>query len=197
MATVTWPIPGYPTVVLTEDRRQISVRPMEAKDEGALLAFFQRVPEEDLRYLKEDVVSPGVIHGWAEDLDYRRVIPLLALAGDRVIADATLHRRRQVARRHVGEVRVVVDPEFRNRGLGRNLLLKLVEVAGTLGLKKVLFEVVAEREEPARKAAQLLGFAPVGVFPGHICDRDGSLHDLIVMEVNVSGLIAADEWGFF
>ena len=42
----------------------------------------------------------------------------------------TLHHRRAGARQHIGEVRIVVDPAYRNRGVGRGLLHKLIELAG-------------------------------------------------------------------
>ena len=163
--TLTYPIQGYPTVILTEDKEQIPVRPMEPGDAEALLKFFLRIPEEDRVYLKDDVTSPDVIKQWAERLDYTRVLPLLAILEGRIIADGTLHHRRSAARKHQGEVRMVVDPEFRNRGLGRSLIRKLVEIAADRGLESVIFEVVADRQESARRAAQLLGFENAAVFP--------------------------------
>ena len=101
--------------------------------------------------MKEDVTSPEVIERWCEELDYRRVIPLVATRGDRIIGDATLHRSRSMARRHVADVRVVVDPEYRNKGVGRGLLRCLGDVAGRSDVARLRFEVVAGREEPARR----------------------------------------------
>jgi L-amino acid N-acyltransferase YncA len=185
-ATTFYPIPGYPTVELTEDGEQITIRPMQPHDEKALLEFFRRIPEEDRFYLKEDVTSPQVIKQWAERLDYSRALPLLAFKGNRIIADGTLHHRRAKARKHVGEVRVVVDPEFRNRGVGRGLMRKLVEIAKDKGVEKLAFEVVADKEEAARHTAQVLGFVPVAVLRGHVRDIDGRPHDLVIMELRVS-----------
>ena len=196
--TLTYPIQGYPTVILTEDREQIPVRPMEPGDAEALLKFFLRIPEEDRAYLKDDVTSPDVINQWAEGLDYSRIVPLLAILDGRIIADGTLHHRRSAARKHQGEIRMVVDPEFRNKGLGRSLIRKLTEIAADRGLESVIFEVVADRQESARRAAQLLGFETAAVFPGHIQDVDGSRHNLIVMELDVAKVAAleeeAEEW---
>lgn len=183
--TLIYPIPGYPTVILTEKGEQIPVRPMEPGDGEALLEFFRRIPEEDRAYLKDDVTSPDVIKQWTEHLDYTSVIPLLSVLDGRIIADATLHRRRPAARKHVGEVRVVVDPEFRDRGLGRNLLRRLVDIAADRGLESLIFEVVADREEPARRAAQLLGFETIAVIPRHIQDLDGTRRDLVIMELDL------------
>ncbi len=136
---------GFPTVLLTSESEEYGVRPMESGDAQALLEFFRRVPEDDRYYLKEDVTSPEVIERWCEELDHRRVIPLVATRGDRIIGDATLHRSRSMARRHVADVRVVVDPEYRNRGVGRGLLRCPGDVAGRSDVARLRFEVVAGR----------------------------------------------------
>lgn len=180
--TTIYPVPGYPTVYLTEDNAQMTIRPMVPTDEKELLEFFRRIPQEDRFYLKEDVTNPKVIQRWAQTLDYSRALPLLAFLDGKIVGDGTLHYRRAGARQHVGEVRVVVDPEYRNRGVGRGLLHKLIDLAGDKGLKKLMFEVVAGTEEAARHTAQVLGFVPLAVLPGHVRDYCGNEHDLIIME---------------
>lgn len=183
MATaVTYPIPGYPTVSLTADGAQMTLRPMVPGDEAALLAFFQSLPLDERLSLKDDVTNPSVIAQWAQGLDYGRVLPLLAFLDGKLVGDGTLHHRRAGARKHVGEVRVVVHPAYRNRGVGRGLLHKLIDLAGEQGLKQLLFEVVADTEQAARHTAQVLGFVPIATLPTHVCDAQGSLHDLIILE---------------
>jgi L-amino acid N-acyltransferase YncA len=76
----------------------------------------------------------------------------------------------------------VVDPDYRNRGVGRGLLHKLIDIAGNKGLKKLMFEVIADTEAAARHTAQVLGFVPVASLPGQVQDASGNLHDLILME---------------
>lgn len=183
MATTTiYPIPGYPTVYLTADGGQMTMRPMVPEDQHELLDFFRRIPHEDRFYLKEDVTDPKIIERWALTLDYSRVLPLLAFLDGKLVGDGTLHHRRAGARQHVGEVRVVVDPAYRNRGIGRGLLHKLIDIAGDKGLKKLLFEVIAGTEEAAQHTAQVLGFVPLAMLPGHVLDSRGAAHDLLIME---------------
>ena len=86
MATATiYPIPGYPTLYLTEDRVQMTIRPMVPEDKDDLLAFFRRVPPEDRFNLKEDVTDPKIIDRWALTLDYSRVLPLLAVLDGKIV----------------------------------------------------------------------------------------------------------------
>jgi L-amino acid N-acyltransferase YncA len=185
MTTTVYPIPGFPTVYLTEDNKDITIRPMLPTDKDALLDFFRRVPQIDRFYLKEDVTLPRVIERWAESLDYSRVLPLLAIMDGKIVGDGTLHHRRAGARRHIGEVRIVVDPGYRNRGVGRGLLHKLVEIAQDKSVEKLMFEVVVDTEAAAKHTAQVLGFVPVAVLPAHVKDYSGQTHDLMIMELRL------------
>ena len=189
-------IPGFPTVHLTNDGIQIAIRPMLPDDKDALIEFFRRIPEEDRFYLKEDVASEKVIERWCVNLDYSRALPWLAIIGDRIIADGTLHRNRAGARRHVGEVRIVVEPAYRNRGLGRGLLHKLAEIAKDRGVTRLKFEVVADKEEAARRTAMIQGFVPEAVLKNYVADFDGNPHDLIIMDMNIDKTLPDEEHWF-
>ena len=117
----TYPAAAHPTSIVTDDGDEITLRPMLPDDKDGLLDFFRRMDEEDRFYLKEDVTSVIVISEWARTLDYSRTLPILAIVDGKIVAVGTLHYSRGGARRHIGEVRVVVDPEYRRRGLGRHL----------------------------------------------------------------------------
>src|SRR5215831_21065789 len=95
---------------------------------------------------REDVTVPKISARWAKTLDYSRVLPLLAFLDGTIVGDGTLHHRRAGARQHIGEVRVVVASAYRNRGVGRGLLHQLIDIAGEKGLKKLIFEMVADME---------------------------------------------------
>ena len=180
-------VPSYPKELILTDRSRVTVRPMVREDEDALLEFFRKVPEGDRFYLRDDVASSEVIRDWAQDLDYDRVLPLLALRDDKVIADGTLHRHKFGARKGIGEIRVVVDPEFRNIGLGRAVMRELIDLAEDVGLEKVLFELVPAREEPAVRTSIALGFQPLADLPGLVPDLSGQIQqDLVIMQLDMS-----------
>ena len=80
-----------------------------------------------------------------------------------------------------GSVETLCSYQF-GVGVGRGVLHKLIEIAGDKGLKKLMFEVIAKTEEAARHTAQVLGFVPVAVLPGHVLDVRGNPHDLLIME---------------
>jgi L-amino acid N-acyltransferase YncA len=95
----------------------------------------------------------------------------------------------------VGEVRLVVDPAYRRKGLGSHLLEELILLAADLGLEKLVAELVAE-ERAAMLAFQRFNFEQVAVLPGIMRDQGGTNHDLVVMVLNVSTAYLPD-WYYF
>lgn len=114
---------------------ELIVRPMRSEDEQALAEFFKRMPVDERRLFKDDVTSSNVIRGWIRNLDYSNILPLLVFEGARVVADASLHRDRRGWSRHVAEIRVSIDPEYRNRGLARMLLQEFIDLGPSSELR--------------------------------------------------------------
>lgn len=180
------PLPNadaYPKTIMLRDGTRVELRPLEEEDKLRLLRFFERVPEADRHFLKENVTAPDVVHSWVTRIDFERVIPIVAVVDDQIVGDATLHRSRAQARRHMGEIRVVVEPEYREKGLGRRLIRELLDIAVELGLYKASFELVAQREKAAIMAAESVGFQEVARLEGWVRDIWGNYQDLVVMEL--------------
>jgi len=172
----------YPKKVTLRDGTVLTLRPMGKDDESALLSFFLGIPENERWFLKEDVTSPRTIHNWVQNLDYKRALPLLALADDgRIAADAALVRRRGGSRSHVAEVRIVVGQEFRGRGLGVLLVRELCDIANDAGLDRVLAEMAVGSEDEAIQAFEWTGFYKLATLEGMARDQQGSPHDVVVM----------------
>lgn len=190
----TYKLTAYPKEVHLPDGTSVVLKPLTAGDGEALLQFFLKVPAEDRRFLKEDVTSPKVVKRWVTEPDYDRALPILAWSDDKVVADATLHRTRTLARRHVGEIRILVAPEYRSRGLGTILMRELATIANDHGLERLVIQAVAEREEAAIKAAESIGFTKVAVLPGHAKDVDGHPRDIVLMDMPLGKWF--DWWSF-
>jgi len=176
-------IETYPKTVLLGDRSKVVLRPLEEGDKMRLLTFFKGISEEERYYLKENVTSPEVLLSWTSLIDFDRVIPIVALDGDQIVGDATLHRSRAQARRHVGEIRVVVAEAYREIGLGRRLIRELLDIASELRLYHVFVEFVVHREEAAIHAVRSMGFREVATLKGRIRDLWGNYEDLMILEL--------------
>lgn len=174
---------AYPKALALNDGSSLSVRPMAADDGPALLAFFRNIPDDERYFLKDDVISQAVIDSWTANLDYDRALPLLALDGDRICADAVLIRHRGDARSHYSEVRVVVDPEYRQRGLGRALLRELIDIAWDAEIEAVQGEFVEGVQDDALTTIRELGGCSAGRIEDAYRGRDNKPHDLIVLRM--------------
>lgn len=180
----------YPFDVKLEDGSDYTFRPLAKEDKIMLARFFQSISEEDRFYLKENVTAPEVIQGWVENMDYERAVPIVAIADGRIVADATLHRSRTPARRHVGELRVVVHPDYRGVGLGARMIQELIDLGRALELDKLFFELVDRREMGAIHAAATAGFEEVAILRNRVKDAYGSLQDVVVMERSLDNELA-------
>ena len=170
----------YRKFVNTSNHLRVLLRPMGTDDQEAVSEMFcQRANAEDIRFLKDDVRDSELIAGWFSHIDYDRVVPLLALHGDLLVGDATLHRR-SGAGRHIGELRIYLTKEFRGVGLGMQLLQELVEIGREMGLHMLLAEVVSA-ELSVVKAFRKLGFVRHAEFDDYFMDSSGDLHDVSMM----------------
>lgn len=163
---------------------QITVRPMNATDESSLLQFFKRIPVEERQLFREDVTRISVVQGWIRNLDYSRILPLLAVQGSRIVADATLHRDSGGWSRHVGKVRLTLDPEFRTGGLARLLLQEFLDLSKALGVA-VLEGEILDIQEDAASLFEVMGFHCVATLPQHAIDLCGRVHDLRVFSLTI------------
>jgi RimJ/RimL family protein N-acetyltransferase len=91
---------------------------------------------------------------------------------------------------HVGEVRLVVDPDQRGRGLGRTLARRAVLDALDLGLSKLVVDVIAD-QAALIGMFRALGFEPEALLTDHVRDRSGEMRDLMVLAQSVEEQFAA------
>jgi L-amino acid N-acyltransferase YncA len=160
------------------------VRPLTAGDAGALGEFFRRIPEGDRTFFKEDVLDPATVEAWATDGRARR---LVGLEGGDIVAYAAVLPGVGWSS-HVGELRLVVVPDRRRRGIGRLLATRALVTAWELGLSKVFVEVVADQVAAAELFLSL-GFEGEALLRDHVRDRQGVLRDLLVLSHR-----AAETW---
>jgi len=177
----------FPKTWHLEGGTKVTVRPMGREDRAKVAAFFQSLPEGDLRALKDNVRDPWIIDQWVQQLNYDRVLPLLAEVDGRVIADASLHRRREGWRRHLGGVRVAVDPAYRQKGLASLLIDELIDIATREGLERLYAEIPGENAA-AIETFRKRGFEEVARFERNLIDLAGTYHDLVVLHLDLAPL---------
>lgn len=162
----------------------MEVRAPAPPDLDALMDFFSRVPEQERTFFREPVLDRDTVESWLTTDTGRRGI---ATEDGKVAGYAAVVRLPGWSD-HVGELRLVVDPEHRQQGLGRDLARWALLQALECGLTKLVVEVVAE-QEGAVAMFQALGFAAEGLLRDHVRDRHGELRDLVLLAHPV-----ADHW---
>jgi RimJ/RimL family protein N-acetyltransferase len=182
------PVKGFPKQITLRDRSVVTLRPMVREDKDELLAFFRRLPPEDRQFLKDDVTRAEIIETWARELNYDRVLPILAEFDGRIVGDATLHRQAYGWMRHVGEIRVVTDPYLRRRGLATAMAREIFYLALQVGLDKMVAEMVGG-QVAAIKVFGKLGFQQEARLANHVVDLQGRKHDLVIMTTDIPTLM--------
>jgi L-amino acid N-acyltransferase YncA len=172
---------AYRKFVALKNGRRVMFRFLNEQDREGLIQLFQEAPEEDTRFLKQDVKDLKLVNYWLDHINYRKVLPLVAveLEGNRIIGDATLHRGKHAAK-HIGEVRIFVSRDFRNLGLGSIMLEELINLAFQENLKLLRAEVLADHKKVV-KAFRSKGFEIKGNLEDYFLRKDGVTHDVVLM----------------
>ena len=159
----------YPKKVTLPDGATLTLRPMNRDDQYALYNFFVGLSEEDRRFLRNDVTNRKLIERWARNLNYDKVLPILAESDSQIVANATLHYSTFGWGRHIAEVRITIAPEFQGRGLGSMLLEEISRLAAQHQVRKLLARIVNTREQVI-KAFERAGFRPLTVLKNYVKD---------------------------
>lgn len=170
----------FPQEAVLRDGRRLMLRLFTANDVDALYHFFQHLPEDVRRFAWDRIDSHALVETWGRELDYAKVLPVLAYDGNRVVADATLHRRKGSPLRLVGRVKWLIDPEYRGQGLGTILVNNFISLARHDGLRHLTCMLISDLEADAVRTLSDLGFDGYTV-PGYGTDPDGNQHDMIKM----------------
>jgi GNAT superfamily N-acetyltransferase len=170
----------YPKTVMLKDHTKAVLRPLKSGDEKAFHKFFCEIPETERLLFKNRVTDAVVIRDWCRKIDYGRILPLLAVSGAKVVADASLHQSLGGWKRHIGRVSVVVHPAYRGKGLARSLISELIAVARDVGLEFLQAEFMGEQKS-ARKIFAELGFAELLTIPEYVKDMQAIKHEYVLM----------------
>jgi GNAT superfamily N-acetyltransferase len=156
----------------------MQIRKLDGNDSGLLEGFFRAIPEGDRTFFKEDLSDAEVMRSLVND---SRGLRMIAQDEGGAIEGYVAVLPGIALSQHVGEVRLLVAPERRRSGVGRELARRaLVDAVRELGIRKLFVEVVAE-QEPAIRMFQKLGFVAEAILRDHLCDRAGKLQDLVLL----------------
>lgn len=177
-------ITKYRQIVTLADGTRVLLRPLMPEDRAALIALFEPVGPDDYKLMRNDVRNRELVGSWVDKLDYKKVLPIVAVIAERIVGDATLHFRTGPGR-HIADVRIFLSKEFRRRGLGTAMLRALIDVARKCGLQLLVAEVVADQVKVIN-AFKNLGFEQRALYPEYFMMPDGETHDVVVLMLSLT-----------
>lgn len=149
----------------TRDGAALTLRPIRPEDEPAMVEFHQRLSERSvyMRYFHMVSLGQRVAHERLTRIcfiDYDREMALVAEHTDpstgarAIVAVARLSR---MAGTNDGDMAIVVIDEFQRRGLGSELLRRLIQIGREERLERITADILAENREMQR-VCEKLGF---------------------------------------
>ncbi len=169
----------YRKFITLNNGKRVLVRPLLPEDEKRLFDLFAEASEEDTKFLKDEVKKPETVGRWVKNLDYDRVMPLVAYCDDRLVGDVALYLGTKTVR-HIGEIRIFLAADFRGVGLGSKMLQEVFEIAKKINLQLLRAEVILDHVKVV-KAFRRLGFDLRCTLDDYFYRKDGVTHDIALM----------------
>lgn len=166
--------------------RQVTFRLMTPEDREPVLQFVNTLPEEDLFYLMNDIRHPSGMSRWVDGIRDHSITTVLAEAGGRLLGYGSLRCGRLMWTRHLGEIRIMLAPSERGKGLGKLLAKEVFAVAHDVSLRRIIARLTSS-QTPARYLFQHLGFHIEALLADCVIDREGRTQDLVFMSYDVAG----------
>jgi len=181
--------PSAPTLPrsLACDGATLELARLQPGDAQALADFVAQLPPHDLLFLRRDISQPKVISAWMQAIAEGRLHSLAVREAGVLVGCTAIVVDALSWSRHVGELRVLVAPVWRGRGLGRLLVQQCFAQALELGLDKLVAQMTVD-QVAAIAVFEELGFRAEALLRDHVKDRDGQLHDLALLSHDVAAV---------
>ena len=173
--------------------RQISLKDGDASldllvDPSAqeIMDFAAALPSADLLFLNRNIQVPKVLDAWRESIAEGDIVSIVAKRGSKVLGTTAVVQDRLSWSAHVGEMRILILPEARDTGLGREMIQESFLIGLSLGLEKLTVRMTLDQES-AIAVFEEMGFKSEALFRNHVKDNLGDKHDLLIMSHDVEG----------
>ena len=176
----------YPRSASLRDGHKVSLRLMQADDADAILDFARTLPADDLLFLRRDITQESAIEEWMREIEQGSTFTVLGFDGDQLLGEGDLHYNAADWTRHLGEIRLLLSPAARGRGLGRVLAEEIYAIAQQLQLELLTARMVLD-QAAAQSVFRRLGFQREAVLWDYVIDADGKTHDLLIATRRLQG----------
>jgi GNAT superfamily N-acetyltransferase len=165
----------YPRSITLNDDTVVQIRPLAPSDAESLITLFREVTDEDLRVLRDDVTNPATLRQWAEQQNHQRMLAMVAEVKGDLIGMYSLHRTPGTPFAHLGQFRMFVRADWREKGLGGQLIDDVIELARDMGVEQLTAELTMDSVGMIT-AFERRGFEREAILP---------VYQLVVMRYNL------------
>lgn len=165
---------------------EVSLDLMTPEMEAEVLAFANTLDPHDLLFLRRDITQPKVLSAWSQQLESGEITSLIARSDDQMLGCTAVVRDERSWSPHVGELRVLVSPAGKERGLGRLLIQESFLIALSLKLQKLTAHMTVD-QTGAINVFEEMGFKPEALLKDQVMDQAGEKHDIVILSHDVEG----------
>jgi RimJ/RimL family protein N-acetyltransferase len=164
----------------------VSLDLMTPEMEAEVLTFANTLDPHDLLFLRRDITQPKVLSAWSKQLETGEITSLIARSDGKMLGCTAVVRDERSWSPHVGELRVLVSPAGKERGLGRLLIQESFLIALSLKLQKLTAHMTVD-QTGAINVFEEMGFKPEALLKDQVMDQAGEKHDIVILSHDVEG----------
>ncbi|MEU5832286.1 GNAT family N-acetyltransferase [Streptomyces diacarni] len=142
----------------------MQIRTSTAGDWPGIFGFYRKIMDEGQTYAFPQGQTLEEAHPWWMETPPGQTV--VAVADGRIIGSAKMGPNKPGRGAHIATASFLVDPECRNRGVGRALGEYVIDWARQENYHGIQFNAVVETNEAAVRLWQSLGFKILGTIPG-------------------------------
>jgi L-amino acid N-acyltransferase YncA len=174
----------YPKELELIDKTRVTIRPVEPVDVEGLYKFFSKITRLDLLVYKDDVTKWENVEGWFAASNYGKAFQLIVLSKDKIVAKGSLHSE-GLYWSHAAELKLIVDPNYRRKGLGSKLFNILLYEGLKRHFEKIIVRYISDNIS-FTKILNRYGFKPETVLSCYVKDELSSItKDLVIASYDI------------
>jgi RimJ/RimL family protein N-acetyltransferase len=168
-----------------KDGRRVVLRTPKWEDLDDLLELINSLVEEEAEILRTERVSRGEEIDWLSktlaSIEKDEAFYLVAEVDGKVVASSDIHPRKDVAK-HVGILGIIIRNDFRDVGIGTEMMNTLIEKAREMGLKVLTLSAFASNKR-AIHVYEKVGFTITGRIPKKFFKNGDYIDEIIMAKV--------------
>ncbi len=165
--------------ITLRDGRKVVLRPARMEDAESTMRNVNRIGREGIYIMVEEVPDLESERRWLEEFDGVRNVLIVAVDRGEVIGAADCHAGAFPKDRHVGGIGIAIQDGWREAGLGRRLMERILEWMRARGFAKAELAVFATNVR-ARRLYESLGFGEEGVRRRHVRIGDDYVDEILM-----------------